>query len=49
VLAAMEAGAAWGISTWDALIARWAERAGCAVLLSRGHPDGAAYGSLRVV
>lgn len=49
VLSAIEAGAAWGISIWDALIVRSAERAGCSVLLSEDLSDGASYGSVRVV
>jgi len=49
VLSAIEAGAAWGISVWDALIVRAAEIAGCAILLTEDLADGGTYGSVRVV
>ena len=49
VLAAIEASDAWGISSWDAVIVRAAEIAGCPVLLSEDLADGALYGSVRVV
>jgi predicted nucleic acid-binding protein len=49
VLSAIEAGAAWGISIWDALIIRSAERAGCEILLSEDLADGATYGTTRVL
>ena len=49
VLSAIEAGAAWGISVWDALIIRAAEIAGCAILLTEDLADGGTYGSVRVV
>jgi predicted nucleic acid-binding protein len=49
VLSAIEAGAAWGISVWDALIVRAAEISGCAILLTEDLADGGTYGSVRVV
>ena len=49
VMTALEASHAWGVSIWDALIVRAAERAGCSVLLSEDLADGRTYGSVRVV
>lgn len=48
VLAAIDGSVAWGISYWDALIVRAAERGGCRRLLSEDLSPGRQYGSVRV-